>query len=296
MLQYFFYKLGLFIIHVVPRSWSYRFAEFVARLHFQTSAKDRNAVIHNLRQITGRQDDLTDDARKVFVNFGHYLVDFFLMYKTADRKFVDERVTVVGGHYLDAVAAYGKGCVCLTAHIGNWEMGAAVLDKLGHSVTAIALPHKNPKVNVLFNKQREAHGVIVVPTNTAVRRCIQALRHGKFIAVLGDRDFGAFGEPLDFLGRKTLIPKGAAFFACRTGAPIVPTFLTPDGGGRYTMTFDAPIFPPEGGINVSDDEILKLMKRYVTIVEEKIRKDPTQWLMFREFGIEFENLYPHPGA
>ena len=175
-------------------------------------------------------------------------------------------------------------------------MGAAVLDKLGHPVTAIALPHRNPKVNMLFNRQREAHGVIVVPTNVAVRRCIQALRHGGFVAVLGDRDFGNFGEPLDFLGRKTLIPKGAAFFACRTGAPIVPAFLTPDGNGRYTITLNAPIFPPEGEEAASDAAVIALMKRYVPVVEQKIRKDPTQWLMFREFGIEFENMYPHPGA
>ena len=47
----------------------------------------------------------------------------------------------------------------------------------------------------------------------------------------------------------------------------------------------------------SDDEIIELMKCYVTIIEQKIRKDPTQWLMFREFGIEFENMYPHaPGC
>jgi KDO2-lipid IV(A) lauroyltransferase len=296
MLQYLFYKLGLFIIHSVPRSWSYRFSEFVARLHFRMSGKDRSAVIHNLRQITGRTDDLSADARKVFLNFGHYLVDFFLMYKTVNRQFVQERVTVVNGHYLDEVAAYGKGCVMLTAHVGNWEMGAAVLDKLGHPVTAIALPHKNPKVNVLFNKQREAHGVTVVPTHAAVRRCIQALRQNKFVAVLGDRDFGTFGEPLDFLGRKTLIPKGAAFFACRTGAPIIPTFLTPDGAGRYTIIFDAPIFPPQGGAEASEEEVVGLMKRYVTVIERKIKEDPTQWLMFREFGVEFENMYPHPGA
>jgi KDO2-lipid IV(A) lauroyltransferase len=168
MFQYLFYKLGLFIIHSVPRSWSYRFAEFAARLHFQTSFKDRNAVIHNLSQITGRKDGLTDDARKVFVNFGHYLVDFFLMYKTVDRKFVEERVTVVNRHYLDEIVAYSKGCVLLTAHIGNWEMGAAVLDKIGHPVTAIALPHKNPQVNVLFNSQREAHGVIDVVSRLCV--------------------------------------------------------------------------------------------------------------------------------
>ncbi len=293
MFQYFFYKFGIFIIHSIPRSWSYAFAECVARVHYLTSSKDRNAVIHNLRQITGRTDDLKADALKVFLNFGRYLVDFFLMYKTVNSVFVDEKVTLVNRHYLDEVKATGKGGIIVTAHIGNWEMGAAIIDKLGAPVTAIALPHKNPKVNILFNRQREAHGATIVPTNVAVRRCIQALRDGKFIAVLGDRDFGSFGEPMDFLGRKTFIPKGAAFFAALTGAAILTTFVTPDGGGRYTITFNKPIYPSG---DRGDEAVVALMRQYVAIIEDKIRQDTTQWLMFREFGIEFENLYPHPGA
>jgi lauroyl/myristoyl acyltransferase len=90
-----------------------------------------------------------------------------------------------------------------------------------------------------------------------------------------------------------LIPKGAAFFSCRTGAPIVPTFLTPDGRGNYTLEFGEPILPPE---DVQESSMLELMKRYVTVIERKIKEDPTQWLMFREFGIEFENLYSHSRA
>ncbi len=291
MLQYFLYKFGLFIIHIVPRKWSYRFADYVALRHFKDSARDRDAVIHNLAHITGGKDGLEELARRVFLNFGRYLVDFFLMYKTVDRKFVDEKISIVGREHLRRALAAGKGGIILTAHIGNWEMGAAVLDKMGHPVTAIALPHKNPKVNILFNKQREAHGVCVVPTTSAVRRCMEALRKERLVAVLGDRDFGSFGVPLDFLGRKTLIPKGAAFFSCRTGAPIIPTFLTPDGKGCYTLAFSAPIFPPAGVEKNSEAAMVDLMKQYVPVIERKVKEDPTQWLMFREFGIEFENMY-----
>lgn len=290
MIQYWLYKSGLFIIHLVPRGWAYRFAEFAARLHFRFSSTDREAVIHNLRQITGRKDDLTKEALKVFLNFGRYLTDFFLMYKMVDHDFVRNEVSMIGRPHLDAVAAHGKGGIILTAHVGNWEMGAAVMNKLGFPVTVIALPHKNPKVNLLFNRQREAHGATVVPANMAVRRCLGALRQGKFIALLGDRDFGTFGEPLDFFGRKTLIPKGAAFFSCRTGAPIIPSFLVPQGNGRFTMNFEEPIFPPCGA---GDAGVLALMERYVAVIEKKIKEDPTQWLMFREFGVEFENLYSH---
>jgi Kdo2-lipid IVA lauroyltransferase/acyltransferase len=293
MVQYFLYKFGLFLLHTLPRSWSYNFAGAAAWVHFRLSPKDRDAVIHNLKAITGRADDMRAEAFKVFLNFSHYLVDFFLMYKTVDQKFVDEKVTVSGLEHLQAAERRGKGVVLLTAHIGNWEMAGAVIDKLGYPAMVIALPHKNPKVNILFNRQREVQRASVVTPNVAVRRCMEALRKGKCVALLGDRDFGAFGEPMDFLGRKTSIPKGPAFFACRTGAPIIMSFLIPDADGRFTMSFSEPIFPSEAP---DEESVVRLMKRYVPLIEAKIKEDPTQWLMFREFGIEFEHMYTHSRA
>jgi Kdo2-lipid IVA lauroyltransferase/acyltransferase len=297
MFQYFIYKIFLFVIHVVPRAWSYRIADVLAGVHFRHCVKDRQAVVNNLRQITGSAGDLEPQARRVFVNFGRYLVDFFLMYKTVTREFIARHVTVEGFEHFTRANALGRGVILLTAHVGNWEKAAAVMCRMGHPLTVIALPHKNPKVNELFNRQRETYGMTVVPTNTAVRRCVEALRKGHCIALLGDRDFGSFGEPMLFFGRKTLIPKGAAFFACRTGAPIVPSFFTPRNDGHYNISFREPIFPPENVAKEDQQAVMAgLMEQYVAAIEDQIRQDPTQWLIFREFGIEFQHLYPDPRA
>lgn len=289
MIQFLIYKAVIFIVHVLGRRRGYAFARFMAERHYRSSPKDRQAVINNLQQIQRTKSDVRPQARQVFYNFAEYLVDFFLMYKIVDRKFVAEHVRILGREHLEAAFARGKGVLLLTAHVGNWEMGAAVMNQMGYPVTAIALPHKSPLVNRLFNRQREAHGVNVIPSNTAVRRCMEALRKNRTVAVLGDRDFGSFGEPLSFCGRPTLIPKGAAFFALKTGAAIVPAFLIPDGKGEYTFQAYEMILPPDGD---RDDRVaeLDLMKRYVEVIERQVRLDPTQWLMFREFGIEYEDL------
>jgi KDO2-lipid IV(A) lauroyltransferase len=292
MLQFLFYKIAQIVIHCVSRRQAYVFSRFLSDLHFEFSRKDRLAVIHNLEQITGHGDDVLQKARQVFRNFGRYLVDFFLMHKV-DERFVRERVVVTRRDLLSQALAKGRGGIILTAHIGNWEMGAAVISKLGYRMTVIALPHKDRVVNDLFNRQRQKHGVQVVPTNFAIRRCVEALRKNELIALLGDRDFGTFGEPMMFLGRKTLIPKGAAFFSLKTGAPIIPSFLLPLQDGRYELIFSEPFFPPVGTAR-DNGAALELTERYAAVIEEQIRKDPAQWLMFREFGVEYEHLYPHP--
>lgn len=295
MFQYLLYKIGQGLIHCVPRSWAYALALFLSDWHFRFSTKDREAVIANLRHITGSDQNVEPRARQVFRNFGRYLVDFFFMYQVNDH-FLRDQLRIEGREHLEAALAMHKGVIILTAHIGNWEMGAAVLAKMGHKLTAIALPHKQKLVNGLFNRQRIAHGVTVVPTSVSVRKCVEALRRGELIALLGDRDFGAFGELLPFLGRMTHIPKGAAFFSMKTKAPILPSFLVPDGKGGYVLSFFEPIYPSCAVAGEAFSAIQQIMRRYVSVIERKIIEDPAQWLMFRQFGVENEGLHTHSGV
>ena len=90
---------------------------------------------------------------------------------------------------------------------------------------------------------------------------------------------------MDFLGKKAIFPRGAAIFSTRTQAPIIPTFLVRDEGGFTFMICD-PILPPEGVRMSRKKMILNIMKRYIAVIEEKIRQYPTQWLLFREFCLE----------
>ena len=155
---------------------------------------------------------------------------------------------------------------------------------LGYPLMAVALPHKERPVNDLFNHQREVKGITVVPSNVAVRKCIDTLRNNKLVALVADRDFTLHGEVLDFLGRKAFIPKGAALFSIKTGAPIVPCFMTRNPDDTFVLSLEQPIVPPlEIKETIAQDALIKVMRQYTDVIENKIRQFPTQWLMFREF-------------
>ena len=290
MFKFLLYRLGQIIIHCIPRGCAYQFAQFVSDLHYRYSKADREAVTSNLRQVFQTDEDVTKQAKEVFRNFGRYLVDFFFMYRV-NKKFIEQNVKFEGRENLERAVARGKGVIILTAHIGNWEMGAAVLSELGYKMTVIALPHKERSVNDLFNRQRAKHGVTIVPVSVALRRCVEALRKGEMVALLGDRDFGSFGTTLTFLGRETHIPKGAAVFAYKMGATILPSFVLPVGMGTFKTCFGEPIFPPEGKTD-EKAAVRDLMQKGTAAIEQIIRKYPTHWLMFRKFGVEYEHLYP----
>ena len=77
---------------------------------------------------------------------------------------------ILVAHPITLGSILGDRVIILTGHIGNWEMGAAVLSEMGHKMTVIALPHKERLVNNLFNRQRTKHGVTIVPTSVAIRK------------------------------------------------------------------------------------------------------------------------------
>ena len=44
---------------------------------------------------------------------------------------------------------------------------------------------------------------------------------------------------------------------------------------------------PQGtsGLREEEEAIRKIMRRYLAVIEDQIRRYPTQWLLFREFAV-----------
>lgn len=266
---------------------AYKVAIFISDLQYCFSFRDQRAVRNNLKVILQTQEVAPELVREVFRNFGRYLVEFFRVEKTINQEFIKTKVKIENWENIDKALAQGKGGIVISAHLGNWELGGILLGMLGNPVMAVALPHKERPVNDLFNHQREVKGMTVVSTNHAVRKCFEQLKNNQMVALVADRDFSLSGEIIDFLGRKAFLPKGIAILSIKTGAPIVPVFLIREENNHFRLAIHQPIFPDTVQNDAIEDAvIIKFIKKYIVIIEEQIRKYPTQWLMFREFWIK----------
>jgi len=288
MFKFLLYKLGQFLVNYLPAGMAYRIARFLSDLQYTFSFRDRRAVYNNLSIITHDSSaNLKRLTRDVFRNFGIYLIEFFRMRKMVTPEFIEQRIRLHNIQYMNEVKARHRGGIFLTAHLGNWELGGAVIASLGHKMMAVALAHKERPVNDLFNQQREDQGIMVVPVSQAIRRCMETLKNNGLVALVGDRDFNLHGELLDFLGRKAIIPRGPAVLSLRSGAPIIPVFLTREQDGTFDLHICEPIYPPEDKIGHDNAEaMLNMIKQYLSVIESFIRKYPDQWLMFRKFWVE----------
>lgn len=284
MFNYILYRLGQFIALSLPLECAYFVAQLICSLQYFLAKKDRDTVGENLRVIFPDKSirEIRRLRRAVFRNFAKYLVDFFRFSKL-DPDYIEKNIRVENKEYLDAALANGKGVITLTAHLGNWELGGVVISLLGYPFSAVALPHKDKQVDAFFNRQRQSKGVKVIPLGKAVKQCLNILKHNEVLALVGDRDFSEKGIILDFFGKPTFFPEGAAAFSLKTQAAIVPGFMVRNANNSFTLRFEKPLEFTACGDKKND--ISNLIRHYKATFEDYIRRYPDQWYMFRRFWI-----------
>ena len=267
----------------LPLKCAYALALFLSDLQFLISRTDRKNVISNMNTILPDGKNNVKLAREVFRNFGKYLVDFFRI-ENLNKDNIDRTIKVENRKIIDKCLAQKKGMIVLTAHLGNWEIGGIAVSFLGYPLYVIALPHKDKRINNLFNKQREIFGERIIPLGNAARKCLECLKNNEIIALVGDRDFTPGGIVMDFFGKKSLIPKGPAGFSLKTGSPIVPGLVIRQKDNSYKLIISQPIEPVLTGNK--DKDLYELTKKCLRVIEDYVRKYPSQWLMFRKFWLE----------
>lgn len=279
MIYYLLYKLGQFIAIVLPLKSGYWLAEKIGFIWFYVNRKGRSVVSNNLRIIFAGdigENELKKADREVFISFAKYLLEF-LRFPKLDKKYIGDKIKLVNIETLESCR--DKGVILLSAHLGNWELGAAVIARLGLKLNGIALTHKYEKIDLFFKRQREMHGFKSMPLGTgSVRYILKKLRLGEAVALNGDRDFTYNGIEMDFFKKPALIPKGPAFFSLKTGCPIICSFMIREKDNSFSFFLENPIYPPTEG--VSEENMREINEKIVNILEKYIKEHYTQWLMF----------------
>jgi lauroyl/myristoyl acyltransferase len=284
MLFYLLYRAGQFIALHTPLKIGYKLATFFSDLHFIFADKDRRRVTANLKAIFPEKSEKEIAKIRIwmFRNFAKYLVDFF-RFEKLDKEYIKKNIRIENVDNFDKALLKGKGVIILSAHIGNWELGAVVVALLGYPLWAVVLPHKDKSVNNFFNFQRQSKGVGIIQLGKAVRQSLNILKENKVLALVGDRDFTEKGIIMDFFGRPTFLPEGPAAFCLKTGASIVPGFMLRNKDDSFTLKIEKPIdFNPTGD---KEKDMREIISKYIVIFEDYIRKYPDQWYMFRTFWI-----------
>lgn len=276
------YRLAAFLSRQLPEPLAYWVGLRVADLFFLVQRAGRVGVASNLRRIYAwrglhpSRRTIVGMTRKTYQFFGKYLVDFFRCERMTQYD-VERRVSIEHPEFLAEAFARGRGVIVVTAHFGNWELGGAVLAALGYPVSAVVLPQRQGRLENLLRRQREQRGLQVIPLGASAFASLRALRRGGVVALLADRDFTRHHARMSFFGAPADLPVGPAWLAVRTGALVVPAFLSRSEDDSFLLRLHPAIDPESEGAQVS------IMQRIVDALQDEIAERPSQWFVFRDF-------------
>ncbi len=179
-----------------------------------------------------------------------------------------------GEAHLHEAAARGRGVLLVTGHFGNFELLGASIGRL-HPVDFVFRPPSNPGAGRWLLSVRAAAGVGQLTTSGGIKRVFQALRAGRWVALLGDQDARREGVFVPFLGRTASTPAGPARIALATGAPIVFGAIHRAGDGRHCVRIAPPIVPE--GDPRDEAAVRALTLRHTQALEAAVRAHPEAW-------------------
>jgi Kdo2-lipid IVA lauroyltransferase/acyltransferase len=281
--KYLQLKFAEFISRILPRRVGYGVARRFADVYVLLDRRGRECVIGNLTRIHQKSGVVLSGralrvlARENFLNFAKYLVDFFHFLHLKPERM--NRLINFGivPQVLDDLLAKGKGVIVLSAHLGNWELGAAALAQRGYPFHAVALWQPDPKLNELYQSYRTRRCINPIPFGRAARECIAVLRRNEIVALVGDRDFTAARNTVEFFGRPARLPDGPAKLALATGAPILPTFMVRTADDTFTYVLGEPIWADR-----EHDTLPDVMRKIAAVLERVISQHSEQWFLFHD--------------
>jgi KDO2-lipid IV(A) lauroyltransferase len=280
---------------LIPRPIQKFFSVVVGDMFYLLMRKTRTNVRKNVEGVSqgrwsnGKVEVLT---RKTFQNYGQYLLDYMVMHRlrpSNKHQWVEEEA---GGIHVIEALRRGKGVICITPHLGNWEIGGLLFSFKGGKLNVLTLDERDLDTKSFREELRRSRGIrnlYIGPKDDSpmsILDAVKALRQNEIVAMLGDRIESQKTMVFDFFGRKTPFPIGVAILAMATGAPVLPVFVVMERNWKYRGVIEPSISFESSSREDREATIRKGMERLIKKFESYIEKYPDQWYNFYSYWDE----------
>lgn len=261
------------------------FSEILGNLGFYLILRHRRLALRNINLIYGKEKSkhqLQEIIRQTFIHASRSGWETLYLYAHGqNQEELDKLVKKVEGlEHLKNASERGKGVIGLGAHLGNFTLLGRKLSFLGFASTAIMRQMRDGKLESLFNTMRSKlgqHWIPKLPVSKAIRESVAWLRAGKLLMIYVDQR-SSRGVKVDFMGIPTPTPTGAAVFALKTEAAVLPIVNVQDSDGFYKLIIGKEVPVIRTGNHKQD--ILVNTARFNKAIEKYIRLYPDQWFWF----------------
>lgn len=280
-LIYLLTRLVVAFFRIIPHPLGRRILNVFASLAFCFDSRHRHIARANLTIAFPNLSPIERDriARKSFQNTAQNLLALAkLSFLTRDNiASLVQYDPECGLNNFEAAQAKGKPILYLTGHFSAWELLPAAHALYGHPLSFITRPLDFGPLEEYLLRIRQSCGNVVISKKNAVRQILEILKRGDSVGILADHNTitleGAF---VDLFGLPAPTTTGLALLALRTGATVLPGYLTPMRQGRYWIRFLPPLELVRTGEKNRD--ILENTKIFNQVIEAIVREQPESWL------------------
>jgi len=270
-----------------------RIGRSLGNVAFYLIIRHRRKALRNITMIYRKEKskkELYEIIRSSFIHSARFGWEtlYFHTHDITDKEIKEVVKTVAGLEHLQQAINRGKGVIGLGVHLGNFTLLGRRLRALGFQPTSIMRQMRDEKLEEVFRLMRTKFGepwIPKFPVNQAIKESIAWLKEGKILMVYVDQRSGR-GVKVDFMGIPTPTPTGAAVFALKTEAAVLPIVNVLDNDGTYKLIIGKEVPVIRTGNHRED--VVANTAQFNKIAEKYIRLYPDQWFWFhnRWKGVE----------
>lgn len=272
-------RFALWFVPRISRLSVVRLARFSGTVAYYLPTRLKRVALANLDIAFG--DDMTTAEKKRILKqscqtFALVLLDIFWFSKKT-RERITQHVTFDPG--LNELFQK-KAHICITAHLGNWELLGHAVSVRGNPLSSVAAPLVNPAVDEYFGQTRRVSGQIIIPREGAIRKMLSTLKHDGKVGLLLDQNThpAEGGIFVDYFGLPAPMSDAPSSLALKTNADILFGFCIPKWDGTYYVHTAPKIVPAETPGESKEDKVRTLTHQIAETTEHAIRAHPEAWL------------------
>ena len=219
--------------------------------------------------------EVRSTVNRMYLNLGMNLIDSFRL-AGIDPETMKGETRMLNQDILDQAWSEGNGMLCITAHLGSWEVLATISPLYGYDMDIVVKKVRPEALNDYLVAIRETCGTTMIPNKKTFRRCLRSLQQGRLLGFMLDQNMvRSEGIFVDFFGRPACTSPGAALLAYTTQCPVIPVYAERKPDGTHDLHVIERFDPPA---DRNPETIQAYTRMLVKTVEDEIRKRPDQWI------------------
>ncbi len=293
MILYYFYRSLELILMLLPHSWRRTFFIFLANVAYAIDAKHRRVILQNLHFALGSE---LGAKREEEISRYCYQNLLLSMLQVMENRYLSKEeiaasVKIHNQHITDEALKSGRPIIFVSAHFGNWELGAAAVSSLITPTTAIYKKFTNPYFDKYLIESRSRQNMLMAEKKGAVRQLTKAIKNKRAIMLMIDQNTSKRdGISINFFGKSARQSAAPAFLARKYNGIIIPVLMLTKNDKDFTVMISEPIEVAQS--ENAEQDILEATQKQSDILETMIRENPKLWFWcHRRWKTEHPEIY-----